>query len=126
VAEAKAKMAERDKKGAPLAMKRKKLYEAEMDKIQQVKVTLETQAINMKAAGQNRTIFSAMMSVTQTKIRAEVGIEKVDYLMDEIKEEMEMAAEVNNACAQPVNPLMADEDKVLAELESLETADVEA
>jgi charged multivesicular body protein 4A/B len=128
VAEAKAKMAKGDKKGALFAMKRKKMYEAEVDKIQNVKMTLETQVINLESAAQNAATFDAMKSGTATmkKIRNEVGIEKVDDIMDEIKEEMEMAQEVNAAIAQPIDPLMADEDELLAELEGLEAADLEA
>ena len=52
VKEAKVKMAKGDKKAALFAMKRKKLYEAEVDKIQNVKMTLETQVINLESAAQ--------------------------------------------------------------------------
>ncbi len=58
------------------------------------------------------------------KIRQETDIDQVDDLMDEIKEEMEMADEISNALAQPVDPLMADEDDLLAELQELEAEDV--
>jgi charged multivesicular body protein 4 len=128
VAEAKTKMAKGDKKGALFAMKRKKLYEQEVDKIQNVKMTLETQVINLESAAQNTATFEAMKTGTQTmkKIRNDVGIEKVDDIMDEMKEEMELAQEVNNAIAQPVDPLMADEDELMAELQALETSDLEA
>lgn len=114
--------------GALFAMKRKKLYEQEFDKIQNVKMTLETQVINLESAAQNAQTFKAMQQGTQTmqKIRTEVGIEKVDDIMDEIKEEMELAQEINQAIAQPVDPLMTDEDELLEELNMLETADLEA
>ena len=114
--------------GALFAMKRKKLYEAEQDKIVNVKMTLETQVINLESAAQNAQTFQAMQSGAKTmqKIRDEVGIEKVDDVMDEIREEMEMANEINNAIAQPVDPLMTDEDELLDELNALETADLEA
>lgn len=128
VDEAKKKMAKGDKKGALFAMKRKKMYEAEIDKIQNVKMTLETQVINLEGAAQNAATFQAMQQGTKTmkKIRQDVGIEQVDDIMDEIKEEMELANEVNEAIAQPVDPLMADEDELLDELNALETADLEA
>jgi charged multivesicular body protein 4A/B len=108
-------------------MKRKKLYEAEVEKIQNVKMTLETQVINLESAAQNAETFKAMEagSKTMKKIRTEVGIDKVDDIMDEIKEEMEMANEINNAIAQPVDPLMTDEDELLAELNALEASDLE-
>mmetsp|Transcript_25680 Transcript_25680/g.29335 ORF Transcript_25680/g.29335 Transcript_25680/m.29335 type:complete len:225 (+) Transcript_25680:134-808(+) len=128
VSVAKAKMAKGDKKGALFAMKRKKLYETEIDKIENVKMTLETQVINLESASQNAETFKAMQAGTNTmkKIRTDVGIDAVDNVMDEIKEEMDMAQEINNAIAQPVDPLLTDEDELLAELNELETADLEA
>jgi charged multivesicular body protein 4 len=60
-----------------------------------------------------------------TEIRQQTNIEKVDDLMDEIKEEMDLADEISNALAQPVDPLIADEDDLLAELNELEANDVE-
>jgi charged multivesicular body protein 4 len=109
-------------------MKRKKLYEAEADKIQNVKMTLETQVMNLESAAQNAQTFHALQqgSKTMQKIRTEVGIEKVDDVMDEIKEEMELANEINQAIAQPIDPFMTDEDELLEELNALETADLEA
>jgi len=124
--EAKAKMAKKDKKGALFALKRKKLYEAEIDKIANIKMTLETQVMNLESAAQNAATMQAMKTGTSQmkKIRQETDIDQVDDLMDEIKEEMEMADEISNALAQPVDPLMADEDDLLAELEELEAEDV--
>jgi len=126
VAEAKAKMAKKDKKGALFALKRKKLYEAEIDKIANIKMTLETQVMNLESAAQNAETMKAMKTGTSQmkKIRQEANIDQVDDLMDEIKEEMEMADEISNALAQPVDPLMTDEDDLLAELEELEAEDV--
>ncbi len=109
-------------------MKRKKLYETELDKIANVKMTLETQVINLESAALNAETFKAMQSGANTmkKIRNEVGIEKVDDVMDEIKEEMEMANEINDAIAAPVDPLMmGDDEELLAELNELETQDLE-
>ena len=112
--------------GALFALKRKKIYEAEIDKIQNIKMTLETQVMNLESAAQNAETMKAMKSGTSQmkRIRQETDIEQVDDLMDEIKEEMEMADEISNALAQPVDPLLADEDDLLAELEELEAEDV--
>ena len=128
VNEAKKKMAKGDKKGALFAMKRKKLYEKEQTKIQNVRFTLETQVINLESAQQNAQTYSALKqgNTAMAGIRKEVGIDQVDDVMDDIKEEMEMAQEINDAIAQPVDPLLADEDELLEELNMLETADLEA
>jgi charged multivesicular body protein 4 len=121
VAQAKEKMAKGDKKGALFAMKRKKLHDAELAKIENVKMTLVTQVINLESASQNKDTFIAMKEGknAMAKIRDEVGIEKVDELMDDIREEMEQAQEISDAIAAPVDPLAADEDELLAELEQM-------
>ncbi|KAL3788938.1 hypothetical protein HJC23_000222 [Cyclotella cryptica] len=127
VSEAKDKMAKKDKKGALFKLKQKKLYEAEIDKIQNIKMTLETQVMNLESAAQNAETLKAMQigKSAMTDIRQQTNIEKVDDLMDEIKEEMELAEEISNALAQPVDPFMADEDELLAELNELEAEGVE-
>merc|ERR1719389_583776 len=92
VIEAKEKMAKNDKKGALFCLKRKKMYEGEMEKIGNVKMTLETQVMNLESAAQNADTFNAMKAGTNTmkKIRNDVGIDKVDDLMDDIREEMDV------------------------------------
>jgi charged multivesicular body protein 4 len=109
-------------------MKRKKLYEAEVDKIQNVKMTLETQVINLESAAQNAETFQALKAGGNTlkEMRNTVDIGNVDDIMDELKEEMEIAQEINNAIAQPLDPLMTDDDELLAELNALEVSDLEA
>jgi len=124
--EAKKKMAKGDKKGAMFSLKRKKMYEAEMEKIANVKMTLETQVMNLESAAQNADTFNAMKAGTNTmkKIRTDVGIDKVDDLMDDIREEMDVAVDISNAMAQPIDG-MYDEDDLLAELAGLEQAGLE-
>ena len=114
--------------GALHAMKLKKLKETELDKIQNIKMTLETQVLNLESAHQNAETFAAIQAGknAMTTIRNEVGIENVDDLMTEVQEEMEQAQEISEAFAQPVDPLAADEDELLAELEGLEADDLEA
>merc|ERR1711966_517170 len=82
---------------------------------------------SLESAHQNAETFAALRDGTQTmkKIRKDVGVERVDDIMDDMKEEMELAQEVNTAIGQSVDPFMADEDDLLAELEALETADLE-
>jgi len=128
IVDAKQKMAKGDKKGALYAMKRKKLYEKEADKIVNVKMTLETQVMHLESAAQNAETFQAMRLGKDSlqAVHQQVGIDKVDDVMDEIKEEMEKAQEINDAIAQPIDPLLADDDELLAELNALEASDLEA
>jgi len=126
VLEAKEKMTRNDKKGALFCLKRKKMYEGEMEKIGNVKMTLETQVMNLESAAQNADTFNAMKTGTNTmkKIRTDVGIDKVDDLMDDIREEMDVANDISSAMAQPIDGLY-DEDELLGELAELENLDME-
>merc|ERR1712174_16572 len=96
------------------------------EKICNVKITLETQVMNLESAAQNADTFNAMKGGTNTmkKIRTDLGIDKVDDLMDEIRDEMDTAAEVSNAMAQPLDGLY-DEDELLSELAELENEGME-
>lgn len=109
-------------------MKRKKLHEGELAKIENVKMTLETQCINLESAAQNKDTFAAMKEGknAMSKIRDEIGIEQVDDLMDDIREEMEEAQKISDAMAAPVDPLATDEDELMAELEQMGADDLEA
>merc|ERR1712176_1238905 len=63
-----------------------------------------------------------MGTTTMQKIRTDIGIDDVDNVMDDIKQEMEMAQEINDAIGQPVDPLLTDDDELL---EALEASDLE-
>lgn len=120
--EAKLRSAQGDKRGALNALKRKKLYQAEVDKIANVKMTLETQAFHIESAAYNQETVKVMQSGQSTmgRLRKLMGVEKVENLMDDIREEADLASEVNNAIGAPLDPLMEDDADLLAELEALE------
>lgn len=109
-------------------MKRKKLYEAELAKIGNVKMTLETQCIHLESAAGTAQAFGAMSAGNNTmkKIHQSVGIEKVDEVMMDIQDEMQMAQEVNEAIGQSIDPMMGalDDDDLMKELEDMEANDL--
>jgi len=113
--------------GALFALKRKKMYEAEIDKIANIKITLETQLVKITAAAGDATTVKTMEEARNAMkaIREDTDIDKVDDLMDAIKEEMEIADEISNSLAQPIDPLLADDDVLLAELLEMEEDNVE-
>ena len=108
-------------------MKRKKMYEAEYDKIQNIKMTLETQVIGLESAAQNAETFKAMSQGTKTmqKIRTEIDVDQAEDIMEGVREELEAAQEINLAISGAVDPLMTDEDELMEELNALEAADLE-
>jgi len=119
--EAKTQMARGDKRGAVHAMKKRRLYEEELAKIDNVKMTLETQAVRLEGAAQNMETFKAMDSGNSTMktIRKAFGLDRVDELLDNVKDEMDYHRDVDNAFTQPIDPCMADDDELLAELNAL-------
>lgn len=126
--EAKSKMAKGDKRGALFAMKKRKLFEGELSKIENVKMTLETQIISLEGATSNIETMNAMSSgnaAMKTIRQMFGGVSKVDDIMDDVRDEIEMHREVEHAFSQPIDPCMgacADDD-LLAELEALDMED---
>lgn len=111
--------------GALFALKRKKMYEAEIDKIQNVKMTLETQIIQLESSVQTKASLGAMAegSKMMAGIHAVTGIERVDEVMDHLKEHSELQTELNTAMAQSVTASLCDDDELLDELNALSTSD---
>mmetsp|Transcript_34005 Transcript_34005/g.48319 ORF Transcript_34005/g.48319 Transcript_34005/m.48319 type:complete len:164 (+) Transcript_34005:139-630(+) len=111
-------------------MKKRKMYQMQFEKLEQIKMTLETQAINLESAAQTAEAFQAMTAGNDTmkKIRHEVGIDDVDDVMDDMQEEMQLAQEVSTAIGQPVDMTMGtiDDDDLMAELEQMDEADLSA
>jgi len=124
VPQAKRKMAQGDKRGALFLMKRKKMYGAEIDKLENVKMTLETQALQLETAAHNQDTVQAMQtgSSAMKRLRKAFGLDQVDELMDNIREEGDMAEEISQAIATPLDPYMMDDDELMRELEELEGA----
>lgn len=123
--EAKQRLARGDKKAAVGIMKKRKLYQNEQAKIANVKMTLETQAMNLESTAGTAEAFQAMTAGTNTmqKIRVGMGgVEKIDDMMMEMQDEFQMADEVNTAIGQSIDPLMGgfDEDDLMKELQDLE------
>jgi charged multivesicular body protein 4 len=107
--------------GALFSLKRKKMYEAELDKLGNTIMTLETQVMNLESAAQNAETFKAMNAGNKAieKIQKDTPIAEYATLMDKIKEAMEHAAVISGVLAQPIDPLLTDEDDLLAELEQM-------
>jgi Snf7 len=117
--EAKDKKNGGDTRAALFAMKKKKLYETEIEKIQNVKMTLETQIFHVESSVYNAATVAAMSNGAKTmkQIHSQTGVDKIEDILDEIREEAEIGQELNNALGQQLDPV--DDDELLAELEGL-------
>ncbi|RLN94534.1 hypothetical protein BBJ28_00006616 [Nothophytophthora sp. Chile5] len=127
LAEAKEKSARQDKRGAIFALKRKKMYEAEVTKLQGARMTLETQVMTLESAHVNMETFTALRSgAEQMKaIHGQMNVDTVDNIMDDIQEEMATADEIGNAISQPLGSQLYDDDELEEELREMEELELE-
>merc|ERR1719238_1656274 len=112
MAEARQRSKRKDKRGALMCLKRKKLYEKEIAKYQGARLTLEQQIITLESATVNVETFNAMRTgaTAMEQIHGELSSEKVEEVMDEI----------SDAISNPIGGAMEDDDDLLAELDELD------
>lgn len=125
--DAKKKSAAKDKRGAIFALKRKKMYEAEIEKLQGARMTLETQVMTLESAHVNMETFNALRSgADQMKaIHGQMNVDTVDNIMDDIQEEMATADEIGRAISQPLGSQLYDDDELEDELREMEELELE-
>lgn len=129
IKKAKANMAKNDKRAAMQNVKRKKLYEKQLEQVGNSKITLETQQMALESMNMNREILDATRVAAKT-IQAETkamgGADGVDELMDQVEDGLNDAQEVSDALSRTVGVpgVDMDEDDLLAELEQLEQDDL--
>ncbi|KAL6079608.1 ESCRT-III subunit protein snf7 [Balamuthia mandrillaris] len=119
--------ASKNKRAALMALKRKKTYEQQRDKISGAMSTIEQQLMAIEGAAVSLEAMKAMRIGAQAMrgIHGEISIDKVDDTMDEIKEQMDIAAEINDAISQPLGDPI-DEDELERELAELQAEDLDA
>jgi charged multivesicular body protein 4 len=124
LAEAKQKSLKKDKNGALFALKRKKMYETEVTKLQGARITLDSQILSLESAAVNLETFKAMKAGAgaMKNMRGNIDADKVDDIMDEIQEERDIHDQISEAISRPGQDLFNDEDLLaeLAELDALE------
>jgi charged multivesicular body protein 4A/B len=118
---AKQKMEKKDKNGALIALKKKKLYEAEIEKNQGIQLVLENQIYSLEGATMQKNIVDALAMGNKSikKLNTELSPEKIDALMDDIQEETDNFKAINEAMSQPLQQIYND-DELLEELDELE------
>lgn len=129
IQEAKAKSAKKDRNGALFALKRKKMYEAEITKLQGARITLDSQIIALEGAAVSIQTFQAMSggASAMKALRGNLDADKVDEIMDDIQEEKEVHDQISDAISRPGQEMFDDEDLLqeLAELDALDATELE-
>jgi charged multivesicular body protein 4 len=126
IAEAKQKSLKKDKNGALFALKRKKLLEAEISKIQGARITLDSQILSLESASVNVEVFKAVKAGAgaMKAIRGNIDADKVEEIMEDIEEEKDIHNSISEAISRPGRDIFDDED-LLNELAELEALDAE-
>ncbi|CAM9804755.1 unnamed protein product, partial [Heterosigma akashiwo] len=108
--EAKAKLKKKDQRGAMFCLKRKKMYEKEIDKLNGAKLQLEQQIFALEGAHINTEAFEASRAAVGAlkAARGNIDADTVEETLDDINEEMELANEIGEAISRPAQELFED------------------
>lgn len=106
---------------ARAALKRKKAYETELDKIQGQIDSMNTQLATIENANLNRETMRAMSqgATALKQIHGSLNIDKVDATLDDIRDQFALSEEISETISRPLGREV-DEDELNEELESLE------
>jgi len=118
-----------NKTAATSALRRKKQYETEMERIGNTRLTLETQVNALESANINHETMTAMKRGSEALkvIHQGLTIDKVDATMDSIREQMELTNEISDAIANPINMgVEMDEDELKEQLAELEQEELDS
>jgi len=119
--EAQKKLKAKDKRGALHNLKRKKLYEKQIDQIYGKRMNIDLQIMALEGASSNKDVVQAMQfgaQALQASVK-ETNVDRVDEVMEEIQESMGLADELGEALSQPIGPTV-DEDELNSELAEME------
>lgn len=119
--QAKKFLAAKNRRAAMTCLKRKKMYEKQVqtlqtavDRIEEQCLAIEGASANLEAMNAMKTGASAMKTINQG-----MTIDQVEDTMDDIQEQMDIGNEISEAIARPLGDVM-DEGELEDELNALE------
>lgn len=117
------KNAKTNKRVALQALKRKKRYDNQLKQIDGTLTTIEQQREALEGANTNTAVLTTMNEAAKAmkKAHADMDVDKVHDMMDDIAEQQDVAKEISEAISNPVAfGQDFDEDELEAELNDLE------
>merc|ERR1711977_310088 len=117
------KNAKTNKRVALAALKRKKRYEKQLQQLDGTLTTLEQQREALESANTNTAVLRTMNAAAKAlkKSHADMDIDQVHDMMDDIAEQQDVAREISEAISNPVAfGQEFDDDELEAELNELE------
>ncbi|PHJ19328.1 snf7 family protein [Cystoisospora suis] len=122
---ARERVATGDRRGALLCLRRKKLFEQDLEQLMTSRLTLETQIVTLEAAHTQQLAVQAMAGAAKAhkSFSQKLSIGKIDRLLDDIQEQQDLQQEVTQVLAQGLPPL--DDEELHRELDQLEASEME-
>lgn len=118
----------KNKRSAIQCLKRKRLYEQQIEQLGNFQLRIHDQMIMLEGAKATTETVDALRTGAQAMkaMQKAVNIDDVDKTMDEINEQTENMKQIADALAAPIGASADfDEDELEAELEELEGAELE-
>jgi charged multivesicular body protein 4 len=115
-----------DRRGALYELKRKKMFEHQIDGMFGKRVNLETQIMALQSTVANKEVLDAMKQ-SRDAFSAHVSdkvVEEVAEIVDDIEDNLGLLNEMDEALSQPVTNIL-DDANLEEELEQLEELDIE-
>ncbi|KAL1922379.1 uncharacterized protein VTP21DRAFT_9918 [Calcarisporiella thermophila] len=121
-------MATKNKRAALISLRKRKEYESQIEKVGLQRINLESQVMAIENASVNFETMNAMRKGAEAmkSIHGSMNVNKVDEVMDQIRDQMDVAEEISSAITQPLASGAALDDAELeAELEELEQQELD-
>ncbi|XP_074312487.1 vacuolar protein sorting-associated protein 32 homolog 1-like [Silene latifolia] len=117
----------KNKRAAIQCLKRKKMYEQQVEQLGNFQLRIHDQMILLDGAKATTETVDALRSGAKAMkdMQKETNIIDVDKTMDEINEQTDNLRQIQDALAAPIGANDFDEDELLEELEGLEEAELE-
>lgn len=119
---------QKKKSQALLALKKKKMYEQQLEQLDTLILRVNEQKMMLENQRTTADVVSSMhQAATASKnTMKEMKIENVDQIMDEIQEQNDQMRMISDAISQPTGlAAELDEDELLGELEDLEAEELD-
>ncbi|KAL9674712.1 hypothetical protein QQ045_002911 [Rhodiola kirilowii] len=118
----------KNKKAAIQCLKKKRLYEQQVEQLGNFQLRIHDQMIMLEGAKATTETVDALRSgaAAMKSMQKATNIDDVDKTMDEINEQTENMKQIQEALSAPIGAAADfDEDELEAELEELEEAELE-
>ncbi|KAL5728930.1 hypothetical protein ACHQM5_001952 [Ranunculus cassubicifolius] len=117
----------KNKRAAIQCLKRKRLYEQQVEQLGNFQLRIHDQMIMLEGAKATTETVDALRTgaAAMKAMQKATNIDDVDKTMDEINEQTENMKQIQEALSHPISSEDFDEDELEAELEELEGAELE-